>query len=393
MRQLRRNTETDETYVELVAALHTAILPTSLMTVIFASAGIHYAQEEGNPLLWATTIVGTAFSLAKVVLALAFRRRDPKRLSRRVAALWERCFAVASIGFGFSLGALTAQGLMHLETAHHTIGIVLLFGYCSGVVARLYVRPWICASSITAAAAPAILVSALDNRPEFWATGILVAGFLLGGIESVRHSYRALRQQIAARQTMSQLARIDILTGLPNRLALDDAIERLRDQGPSAHFAVHCFDLDGFKPVNDRYGHPTGDAVLRMVAERLRSIIRSSDTVARIGGDEFVIVQAPIYHDTEASLFARRIHRELAAPYEVAGQQIQIGASIGYALSSSEAKVCDLIRLADAALYQVKKNGSGGGVAAAENGDGRSADDEVSLSDSLHGDHSALRRS
>jgi diguanylate cyclase (GGDEF)-like protein len=124
--------------------------------------------------------------------------------------------------------------------------------------------------------------------------------------------------------------------------------------------AVHCFDLDRFKPVNDRHGHPAGDALLRQLAERIRDTLRDGDIAARIGGDEFVVIQAPIHIADEADMFARRLSRAITAPYEIEGVIIEIGVSIGYATSPAIARDLDaLIATADAALYHMKTSGGG----------------------------------
>lgn len=124
--------------------------------------------------------------------------------------------------------------------------------------------------------------------------------------------------------------------------------------------AVHCFDLDGFKPVNDRHGHPVGDILLMTLAERIRTILRASDVAARTGGDEFVVIQAPIHHAEEAEIFARRLARVITAPYDVNGHSIRVGVSIGYATAPPSERTLDqLIASGDVALYQIKQKGGG----------------------------------
>ena len=157
------------------------------------------------------------------------------------------------------------------------------------------------------------------------------------------------------------MAHHDPLTNLPNRLLFGDrlrqAIARVK-RGEA--IALHYLDLDRFKPVNDGYGHAVGDAVLRAVAERLRTTARATDTVARLGGDEFVVVQVGMKSDTEAAALARRLLKALSAAYEIAGETIEIGASIGIALSPLNGEDPDeLLRKADHALYRSKKQGRG----------------------------------
>lgn len=163
------------------------------------------------------------------------------------------------------------------------------------------------------------------------------------------------------------LARIDPLSGLPNRLALADLFAKLALKRST--LAVHCLDLDRFKPVNDRYGHPVGDLLLRAVAGRLSALLRQGDFAARTGGDEFVVVQVVIADPSEADMLARRIVRSLAAPYVISDQVICIGTSIGYSLSQSgRHDLNGLIETADAALLVAKSRGGGVHASCAEPG-------------------------
>ena len=119
--------------------------------------------------------------------------------------------------------------------------------------------------------------------------------------------------------------------------------------------AVHCLDLDHFKPVNDRLGHPIGDLLLKAVADRLALLLRKGDVAARIGGDEFVVIQTHLSDPTEADLMGRRLVRVLSEPYTVGEHVISIGVSIGYALSSALSHdLSNIINAADPALRRDK---------------------------------------
>jgi diguanylate cyclase (GGDEF)-like protein len=165
------------------------------------------------------------------------------------------------------------------------------------------------------------------------------------------------QRQIEAR--VAHMAMHDPLTDLPNRLLfrqrLESALHRVSRGEPCA---VLCLDLDQFKGVNDTLGHPVGDALLRLVTDRLRSIVRQADTVARLGGDEFAIVQSSFNHPADATALAGRLLRELSAPYEVAGHRVVIGTSIGIAIAPDDGSDPDLLlKSADIALYQAKGDG------------------------------------
>jgi len=152
----------------------------------------------------------------------------------------------------------------------------------------------------------------------------------------------------------------DALTHLPNRNLLTDRLRQsvaqaLRQQ---TLLAVCYLDLDGFKPINDRYGHDIGDRVLVAVAERLSSIIRDSDTVARIGGDEFVLLLTGAAKPTDFRPVLDRLIAEIAAPYQVDNKQLSVTASIGVALCPHDDSDPDtILRHADQAMYVAKQTG------------------------------------
>ena len=168
------------------------------------------------------------------------------------------------------------------------------------------------------------------------------------------------RMQEVAR--MRRLALHDPLTGLANRLLFFDrlefALEAARRDG--RRVALHMLDLDGFKPINDRYGHPLGDAFLGRVATELRRLVRRTDTVARLGGDEFAIVQPHLVSAELARRLAERVLAIFARPFELGGRRLSAGVSIGIAIFPDDARDAEaLLRLADAALYRAKRSGRG----------------------------------
>jgi diguanylate cyclase (GGDEF)-like protein/PAS domain S-box-containing protein len=174
-----------------------------------------------------------------------------------------------------------------------------------------------------------------------------------------------ITQDVTAKRTaelkLVHMARHDALTGLANRVMLretmDDAVAQTTC-GDGA--AVLCLDLDRFKQVNDTLGHPTGDALLQAVARRLLSCVRDVDVIARVGGDEFAIVQHGVKQHCDTANLARRIVAELTQPFFVEGHRILIGASIGVALLPQDGPDADqLLRNADLALYLAKAEGRG----------------------------------
>lgn len=188
---------------------------------------------------------------------------------------------------------------------------------------------------------------------------------------SLRNLVTALTSSEARAQHMETLAHHDRLTGLPNRMALETVLAHLLPQARREGRAVACLclDLDGFKPINDTHGHAAGDEVLRQVAERLRGCLRGGDTVARVGGDEFVVVMAARAErwSEEANACAARILAALTRPVDVGVATVGLGTSIGIAAWLPEAgeDFAAVTQRADAALYEAKAKGKNRAVVAA----------------------------
>ncbi len=156
------------------------------------------------------------------------------------------------------------------------------------------------------------------------------------------------------------LAHHDPLTGLPNRLMLDDRIAHAMQRCIRDHreLAVLFLDLDDFKIVNDTYGHHIGDQLLQTLAMRLQSLLRQEDTIARMGGDEFLVLMESFETIDDVELVAKKIIHEVSKPVEINGHQVEVGASIGIAIGPTDgANVSSLIKAADLAMYRAKDQG------------------------------------
>lgn len=176
------------------------------------------------------------------------------------------------------------------------------------------------------------------------------------------------RQLLTERARLAQLknqykqaATHDALTGLPNRLLLHDRLEHAiaRAKRYGTLVAVAFVDLDGFKPVNDRFGHDAGDALLVALARRMQQSLRETDTLARLGGDEFVAVLTDLPDAQAALRLLDRLNEVLAQPVDVQGEAVRLSASIGVALFPQDGadEADQLVRLADQAMYRAKREG------------------------------------
>ncbi len=176
--------------------------------------------------------------------------------------------------------------------------------------------------------------------------------------------YRRLRREIVRREEaeakIRELAFYDNLTGLPNRNLFYDRVELAIAEArrDKTGFALGFIDLDGFKTINDNYGHVIGDRLLREIAQRLRQTVRASDTVARFGGDEFVVLLRDIKRREDAEHLMTVLQKAVRQPFRLGGLELRISASIGIALfPEDDQDIKNLLSHADAAMYHGKKSG------------------------------------
>lgn len=194
---------------------------------------------------------------------------------------------------------------------------------------------------------------------EYWSYPQIQDGMVTGAVVT----FIDISDRLRAEETIRHMATHDTLTDLPTRRLYRDrltmAMRRSRRNGLSV--AVLFIDLDGFKSVNDTYGHDSGDAVLREVAGRLGRVVRDTDTVARAGGDEFLIVLADLQSRDSAAAVAAKLIESLSLPINLNDRQAIVGASIGIALFPADGTDVDsLVKRADEAMYEVKRAGKNG---------------------------------
>lgn len=177
------------------------------------------------------------------------------------------------------------------------------------------------------------------------------------GIEGIA---RDITEHKQIQEKLEEMATHDFLTGLPNRALLLDrfTIAAALARRNKTRLAIMSLDLDKFKSVNDTYGHDAGDQVLKVIAKRLMMIIRASDTVARIGGDEFIVVTMETNHREDAAVIARKVLDSFKEPVSIDGRQLYLSTSIGIAIYPDDAEdLKTLSKKSDAALYIAKSQG------------------------------------
>lgn len=173
---------------------------------------------------------------------------------------------------------------------------------------------------------------------------------------------RDITQRKKIEEQVQHLAHYDLLTGLPNRALFNDRLQQefVRAKRNDARMALLFIDLDKFKPVNDNLGHHVGDLLLKAAAQRMQDCLRESDSVARVGGDEFVVLLPAIKHEQDALLVGQKILDSVCRPFELEGHTICISASIGIATCPEDGNDEEaLLRSADHAMYRAKQAGGG----------------------------------
>jgi diguanylate cyclase len=223
----------------------------------------------------------------------------------------------------------------------------------------------------------------LTLRYDFWvvAASILIAGFASWVALDLAKRARTRRTTAqrtgsvqradeplhAANQELQRRAHVDALTGLPNRLLFEDRLSHAmartnRREGDAAvahvdRLAVLFIDIDGFRCVNDSFGHDAGDAVLVEAAQRLRESARASDTVARVGGDAYLLLMEEVFDMADCVVLATRLIATLQRPFDVPGGSVELSASVGIAVYPDHGHRDELIAHADAAMHAAKRDG------------------------------------
>ncbi|MFT3848756.1 MAG: diguanylate cyclase [Propionivibrio sp.] len=322
-----------------------------------------FGFDRGRRSLVQEQFPATAELVARRSDQVLFEARDGAYAERPVvAAFISRKVAAASMETHLVLG-LTQPLSSVLEKVDELGVITLRIGLVLCVV---------CVSlAVLLARAVTRPLGSLTQAVEHFADGQRSTGLPIERTDEIgvlaRRFYRMrkqIQQQIAElncrRVEMENLARSDPLTGLANRRLLVNRAEHALSvaRRDSQRLAVLFIDLDRFKPINDNLGHAVGDLLLKAVAERIRAVIRESDTPARIGGDEFVVLLETIQDDIDAQTVAEKIRIALNLPFDIEAHRIAVSACIGIAFYPEDGtEMAELWRHADEAMYRAKENG------------------------------------
>jgi diguanylate cyclase (GGDEF)-like protein len=349
-------------YVALVASLYRTLAPIAIMSVAYVTSVAVMAFETEAPVLKALIVVGGVSSALRlaVVAKGAAEARDPGLGVNRARAL-ERIFAIAYFQFAIVLGLTGAYVFSFDQPRYHMLMMCLLVGYGAGAAVGVGLRPLIAIPSMCIAIVPAIIAMSLHRDPIYWTAAAMTAALLVGGSFSLFQRFQFTSSGIGDRLFFQSLARQDALTTLPNRLALREWFEENSAIGePHEFIAVHCLDLNHFKPVNDTYGHAAGDELLRTLSLRLKHSVRAGDIVARLGGDEFAVIQRGIRGINDGAALARNLRATIAEPFAVKGRVVQVTTCVGFVVCHwNSGDLEELLALADEVLYRAKKSGNG----------------------------------
>jgi diguanylate cyclase (GGDEF)-like protein len=337
-----------------------AIGPLTLALLLYGSP--YYAGMASLNVLFFLALKHISTSLQTIfVRALIARERESALASQFDAALNNMPHGLCMFRADGRLAVVNHRFVMMVQLSDDQVR--------SGATAADIVSACVAARSISAASGKVILSEIegsqardivttdpdpLRGRSLCWTFQPMTGGGAVVLLEDITE-----RRNAEAR--ISHLARYDELTALPNRVNFRDEIDRLlrvqRDAGQMS--ALLFVDLDQFKQVNDTLGHPCGDQLLCAVAGRLRDMLRPEDFVARFGGDEFVVFQQNIQSNDDAAGLARRIVDYLSERYKIDNHLVEIGASVGIAMTCADISADTLIKNADMALYRAKADGRG----------------------------------
>ena len=320
-----------------------------------ACATFSYSRIPDPWVFW-SAVWGISFMYSRAIMIIALRQSIPAITSRSVLERLQWAYASLGVASSICLGLTTGFTALAGDELSFAVMVMLLAAYSTGLIKYVAVRLYF---GMVQAAAPALCAIPLllaTGRPDMYVVAALMTILPLNAIGvSWQHS-RIMLEVFTTRGRERSAARTDVLTGLMNRRAFEEACDAAPASGPVAAIFI---DLDGFKPVNDQYGHTAGDDVLRQVAERLLAVGGVTDVIARVGGDEFALLLTG-RRALVAEAFADQLLATISGEYVAADAKVEVTASLGVAKSVLPRQfIGDLVRRSDTAMYKAKRMGRG----------------------------------
>jgi diguanylate cyclase (GGDEF)-like protein len=324
-----------------------------IINTLLVAALITFRHPEPAFLLWLALEMLVCLSRIKVLVsarkAASANLPTPTDLYVVLALLW-----ASSVGYGTFISLISGDWIAA------TVACLSAASMVGGICVRNFGAPRMSAVMVALSVGPCALGALFTQEPIFWLVLVQVPLYMTSmSMASYRLNGMLVSTMLAEREN-ERHARQDSLTGLLNRHGLFQALDQAVAEARPGHreFAVLYLDLDGFKAVNDTYGHAAGDALLKQVSERLSAMMPDGAVAARIGGDEFVLLirQDP---DCEAQAVGERIVQSVSQPYDLEQENpIFIGGSVGIALIPRHgADTAAVLHAADRALYLAKSAG------------------------------------
>jgi len=346
--------------------LSTLLVPIVVAGKCWGHLGVDDCEAERQ---WTPVEIDTLVTLAQVIGGLVVREQAQASLQYSE----ERFRVVSDTAQDAIVMVNSAAKVVYWNRAAEHI-----FGYSASEAIGRNALEWLAPPRYREKSLAAMRVLGATGRDNIIGKLLKIAAIRKGGLEfpielsvasvllrSEWHAVATIRditERKKIEEQITYLAGHDSLTGLVNRTVfvdvLQQAIARANRGGDS--FAVFYIDLDHFKDINDTLGHPIGDLLLQSVADRVRTSIRGTDTVARFGGDEFALIQAGVPEPIDAAVLASKLLEAISEPFTIRGNEIRSGASIGIAVYGPDSPSAEiLLSRADVALYRAKSEGRG----------------------------------
>jgi diguanylate cyclase len=361
--QISSSLRSDSIHMGLVRLLYTALPQVASVTTGVVVGAWLMAWRIGSDWDWLLAWLSIGMAAIRLGLLAAFHWSGAyKALSPPAARRWECAYGSGSLLMAAAIAGMSLRALSGNDLGIQLLCLGLTMATCAGQSStRVACRAWIPISTGSVVLAAFAAGCLLHPDTSYKVVGGLLLLYGYSHIEACRHGAQTIVALHRAQRSLAHRAAHDDLTGLPNRAAfrecLSEASEHLNRFGHK--YAVFALDLDGFKRINDAYGHATGDELLRQIADRMRLIIHAGNVVARLGGDEFAVLQVSVPERDAAVSLAERLIAEVSMPYCIEGRTVGINVSVGIALAPECGDGEVLLRAADEASYEAKRAGKG----------------------------------